>query len=302
MSDTGENRENAEGAEKADRADDAESIEAGQVGPVEPMGATVALPDRTPAGRPVRRGRAAAVAGGVLLAAALVAGIGFTVVTVDGADRDAGAPTWKFPAQKKDAEVRKPSGTGLAAMLVPYGTDGFSRGPDIGRYGADADLSGREATALRKESLRDLPRSQRLRLERQVDKEHIKGMALRSYLSTSEAGGSTAYADRAFTMEITLARLQSRAAVRDISSFQNAFLDALGVFRKGPSIKGHKNAHCFLTPKKADEKLDSMFCSAYEGDVLVTATASAARPLDTKSAAFLLRTQLDRITDPGEAV
>ncbi|MFE9098813.1 hypothetical protein [Streptomyces sp. NPDC007264] len=266
------------------------------------MGATVALSDRTQAVRPVRCGRAAAVAGGVLLAAALVAGVGFTVVTVQGADRDAGAPTWKFPAAKKEAEVRKPSAAGLAGMLVPYGTDGFTRGPDIGRYGADADLSGREAAALRKEALRDLPRSKRLSLERQIDKEHIKGMALRSYLSTSEAGNSTAYADRAFTMEVALTRLESRAAVRDIATFQSAFLDAVGVFRKGPSIQGHKNARCFLTPRAAGEKLDIMVCSAYEGDVLVTATASAARPLDTKGAALLLRTQLDRITDPGEAV
>ncbi|MFC3573217.1 hypothetical protein ACFOZ0_07975 [Streptomyces yaanensis] len=273
-----------------------------QIGPVEPAASTVVLPEGVTVRRPVRRGRVAALTGSVLLAAALVAGVGYTVVTVNGADRDAGAPSWKFPAVKKDAEAKKASGTGLAGMLVPYGTDGFTRGPDIGQYGADAELSGREATALRKESLHDLPRSQRLRLERQIDRQHIKGMALRSYLSTSEAGNSTAYADRAFTVDVVLAQMANRAAVRDIATFQSEFLSALDVFRKGPTIKGHKNAHCFLPPKEADEKLDVMFCSAYQGDVLVTATAYAARPMDTTSAALLLRTQLDRIAEPGEAV
>ncbi|MER6122808.1 hypothetical protein ABT173_09005 [Streptomyces sp. NPDC001795] len=271
------------------------------IGPVEPATATVVLPDGLPAARgPVRRGRLAAVVGATLVAAALIAGVGYTVVTVNGADRDAGAPVWKFPAAKKDAGVKKASG--LAGMLVPFGTDGFVRGPDIAQYGADAALSGPEATALRKESLRDLPRSQRLRLSKQIEKQHTKGMALRSYLSTSEAGNSTAYADKAFTMDIVLTQLESRAAVRDISTFQSEFLNALNVFRKGPAIQGHKNAHCFLPPQEAGEKLDMMFCSAYEGDVLVTATAYGVRPMDTKGAALLLRTQLDRVTDPGEAV
>jgi hypothetical protein len=272
------------------------------IGPLELGAATVVLPDGAAPAKPARRGRIAAVAGTVLLATALVAGIGYTGVTVNGADRDAGAPVWKFPPAAKDAEAKKASARGLAGMLVLYGTDGFTRGPDIDQYGADAVISGREATALRKESLHDLPRSQRLRLEKQIDKQHIKGMALRSYLSTDKAGDSTLYADKAFTVDVVLAQLESSAAVRDISTFQSEFLSALTVFRKGPAIQGHKNAHCFLPPKEAGEKLDMMFCSAYQGDVLVTATAYGVRPMDTKSAAALLRTQLDRIAGPGEAV
>jgi hypothetical protein len=187
-------------------------------------------------------------------------------------------------------------------MLVPYGTEGWSRGPDIGEFGSDASLSGPEATALRKEALRDLPRSQRRDLEKRIDKQHTKGIAMRSYLSTSSGFNSTLYANGAFTMSVELAQIEDKAAVKGMSTFQNEFLDALKIFRKGPEIKGHKNAKCFLPTKDKDEKLDMMVCSAYQGDVLVSATAYGAKPLDTKGVAMLLREQLDRIAEPGEAV
>jgi hypothetical protein len=45
-----------------------------------------------------------------------------------------------------------------------------------------------------------------------------------------------------------------------------------------------------------------MLCSADEGDVLVSATMNAVKPLDTKAAARLLGAQLDRIEDPGKAI
>jgi hypothetical protein len=254
-----------------------------------------------PPGKRIRRGRLAAVAGSVLLAGAVVAGVGYTVVTVDGADRDAGAPVWKFPKAKAEAEETKAAARkGLAGVLVPYGgTDGWSRGPDLGAYGSDVQLDGARATALQKESLSDLPRSQRKRLEEKIDKLRIQGMAMRSYY-THEA---RAYNNEDIAaVSIRLAQMDSKAAVRNISTFQNEFLDALDVFRKGPEIKGHKNARCFLPPKDADEDLDSMFCSAYVGDILVTAAADGVKPLDSKEVALLLRTQLDRIAEPGEAV
>ncbi|NMI59292.1 hypothetical protein FNV62_25175 [Streptomyces sp. RLB3-17] len=252
--------------------------------------------------KPLRRGRIAAVAGSVLLVAAVLGGAGYTVVTVQDADRDPGAPSWTFPVPApNDAKTAK-TASGLAAMLVPYGTEGSSRGPDIGEFGSDASLSGPEATALRKEALRDLPRSQRRELEKRIDKQRTKGIAMRSYLSTSSGFSSTLYADSGFTMSIELAQIEDKAAVKGMSTFQNEFFDALKIFRKGPEIKGHKNAECFLPPKDKDEKLDMMVCSAYQGDVLVSATAYGAKPLNTKGVAMLLREQLDRIAEPGEAV
>ncbi|GGX47709.1 hypothetical protein [Streptomyces fructofermentans] len=261
----------------------------------------VPAPVPGPVNRPRRRGLIAAVVGSALLAGAVVAGTGYTVVTVNEADRDAGSPVWDFPRTTADDDDEPAPATGLAAMLVPYDEeDGWGRGPDLGEYGSDVHMSGAQAADVRKESLRDLPRSQRRRLERELDKQRIEGMAMRSYLGpkADEYVGS----DEGFTVSVVLSRMESRAAVKGAATFQGEFLDTLDLFRKGPAIKGHKNAKCFLPPKAADQKLDLMFCSAYVGDVLVSATASGVKPLDTKGVAVFLRTQLDRITDPGEAV
>lgn len=253
-----------------------------------------------PARKPVRRGRIAAVAGSVLLAAAVIGGVGYTVVTVDGADRDAGAPVWKFPEAKAE-KAQQTSAKGLAGLLVPYGADGWSRGPDIGEFGYDAQLSGAQATALRKESLSGLPRTQRKKLEKQIDKQGIKGIAMRSYVSTSET--SFVYTDHASTVTIQLAQLENKTAVRDISQFQNEFLDALdGFLREGPKVEGHKDARCFLLPEDDEVELDSMYCFADQGDILVSLIADSAEPMEQKGVALLLREQLDRIVEPGEAV
>ncbi|MCX5362559.1 hypothetical protein OG864_28080 [Streptomyces sp. NBC_00124] len=251
-----------------------------------------------PAKKPVRRGRIAAIAGAVLLVGAVVAGVGYTVVTVDGADRDAGAPVWKFPKTVAD-EKKAATAEGLAGVLVPYGFDGWNRGPDLAEFGSDVELSGTQATALRKESLSGLPRTERRQLEKEIDKQRITGMVMRSYVSMT---GSSFTGPGVSTVSITLSRMEKRAAAKDISTSQNAFLDALDIFRAGPKIKGFKNAECFLPPKDADEDLDMMFCSAYQGDILISATADGAKPFDTKTIAKLLAEQLDRIAEPGEAV
>ncbi|GAA2481038.1 hypothetical protein [Streptomyces longisporus] len=266
------------------------------VQPVEPTAAS-AQP-AAPAGKPRRRGRIVAVTGSALLAVAVAAGVGYTVVTVNGADRDAGAAVWKFPKQKSADGERKAPAKGLSGMLLTY-TDGWKRGPDLGDFAADTELSGAQATALRKESLRNLPRTQRRQLEKLIDKQHIEGMAMRSYV---KGAGSEFFSDTAVAVNIQLSQMKNRAAVRNISASQNEFLDRLDVFRKGPKIEGYKDAACFLPPKDSGEDLEAMFCSAYRGNVLVTLTADGVKPFDSKGIAQLLKDQLDRIAEPGEAV
>lgn len=246
-----------------------------------------------------RRRRLKTIAGCAVLLAALLGGTGYTVITVRDADRDPGAAVWKLP-EAPAGKQRPADATGLRGMLLPYGgSTGYGRGPDIAEFGADAELSGAQATALRKESLRSLPRTQRRQLEKEIDKQHIKGMAMRSYISTMSAPDST---KDTFTAEIVLSQMESRQTVRSIAALQQEFLDALKVFRAGPKIEGHEHAKCFLPPASSKDGLDVMFCSAYEGNVLVSATMDAARPLDKKGAAQLLRDELDRIEDPGKAV
>jgi hypothetical protein len=248
-----------------------------------------------------RRRRAGVIAGCVVLLAALVGGTGFTAMTVRDADRDPGEPVWSLPGAA--AESRQPEATGLKGMLLPYGTSGFGRGPDLGEFGADAELSGAQATALRKKSLRSLPRSQRRLMEKQIDKQRITGMVMRSYLSIDDAPQRFPEdAEDAFVVEIVLSRMESRQTVRSIAAFQQEFLDAMKVFRAGPRIEGHKNARCFLPPAGSDKRLDLMICSAYQGNVLVSATAYGPEPLGRKTMAGFLREQLDRIKDPGKAV
>lgn len=185
----------------------------------------------------------------MLLVAAVLGGAGYTVVTVQDADRDPGAPSWTFPVPApNDAKTAK-TASGLAAMLVPYGTEGSSRGPDIGEFGSDASLSGPEATALRKEALRDLPRSQRRELEKRIDKQRTKGIAMRSYLSTSSGFSSTLYADSGFTMSIELAQIEDKAAVKGMSTFQNEFFDALKIFRKGPRSRATRTPSASCRPR-----------------------------------------------------
>ncbi|MFJ9726403.1 hypothetical protein ACIRP3_26950 [Streptomyces sp. NPDC101209] len=255
------------------------------------------VPPAPPARKPRNRGRIAAVAACALLAVAVVAGVGYTVVTVGGADRDAGAAVWKFPKPKAPERKAAPV-KGLSGLLVAYG-DGWKRGPDFGQFAADSELGAAQATALRKQSVRDLPRTERKQLEKLIDKEHVKGMAMRSY---AKEAGSAFFTDTAVTVNITLSRMESPSVVRRLSNSQNAFFGSVDIFRKGPKIKGHPNAQCFLPPKNLDKHLDAMYCSAYQGNILVHVTASGVKPFDSRGVADLLADQLKRIGDPGEAV
>ncbi|MFI1105578.1 hypothetical protein [Streptomyces melanogenes] len=237
-------------------------------------------------------------------------GVGATAVVVDRADRAPGVPDWALPASDRktaDADADAPaqagkSGSELGRMLIPYGTDGYSRGPDIDGFGTDADLTGDQVVALRRESLRGLPDDERRKLEKGLGKERIKGMAMRSYSSTDDAPVSNAAAASAFTVQIALSRMESTRTVRRISEFRVALFDSVGILRKGPEVKGHKDARCFLGPDEKDEKLDMMVCSAYRGDVLVDVVAESPKPMNAKGVALLLSEQLDRIGASGESV
>ncbi|MCK1823058.1 hypothetical protein MTQ10_26555 [Streptomyces sp. XM83C] len=249
-----------------------------------------------PSRKPRRAGRVARMAGALLLAGAVIGGVAFTAVTVQGADRDAGAPSWKFPGDSP-TEYKAPPPQGLAGLLVPYGTDKWVRGPDYGEFGSDATLTGAQAMALRKQQLADMPRSQRQKLEKVLEGQPIKGMAMRSYLSKDVS----LYGDGVFVMRLVLARLDSTATARSSVRFQKGLLDAVEL-PKGPKISGYPDAACFEVPDTEDSGLVGLLCVGSVGDVLVTATAEGAEPLDTKSAAWMFRDQLDRIKEPGEAV
>ncbi|MFL4905289.1 hypothetical protein ACJ6WF_19395 [Streptomyces sp. MMS24-I2-30] len=264
---------------------------------------TLATPEK-PARR-IRPRRIAAIAASALLVCAVLGGVGYTAVTVQDADRDAGKPTWTFPPtgddakgdQQKDREAKK-SASGLSGMFVPFSSYGYTEGPDLGKFGVDAEFNGAQATDLRKQSLKGLPSSSRREMEKLVDEQHIQGMAMRSYLIPA----GTFSNDNSVTLSVTLLRLKNSSAVRRMSTSLNTFIDSADLLRKGPEIKGHKGTRCYLTPKGKSDELGTAFCAGYVGDVLVTVTADGPEPIDAGLPTQFFTEQLDRIDDPGMAV
>ncbi|WP_217350000.1 hypothetical protein [Streptomyces pluripotens] len=267
---------------------------------------TAGGPAETPGrarGRGGSRRRTAGVVGTVLLAVAVVAGAGCTAVTVLHADRDPGKPVWKFPkvggSDGTDDEVRSGSTDGvsaLRAMLVPYQKSGYSQGPDIAGFGSDAQLTGREATALRKQSIRDLPPQARRKLDDLIDHQHIKGMVMRSY---EHEGSISSPFDKPFTIGFQLVEMENRGAAEKLATAGAGLLKSFG---EGPEIPGHENAVCVLEPTRDSGKLDRMLCSARVGDVLFSARVCGVHRLAAHTVALFVGEQLDRIKDPGKAV
>ncbi|MDH6226309.1 hypothetical protein [Streptomyces sp. MJP52] len=253
-----------------------------------------------PAGRPGRGRRAARIAGAVVLAAAVLGGTGFTAVTVRDADRDPGKPVWEHPeTSAADEGERQARDEGLRAMLLTYEETGLERGPDLGEYGSDAEFDGKEAADLAKESIKELPRTQRRQLEREIDRQRIKGQAMRSYANVTGTGDD-------YLVEVVLTQQEDAEAVaKGVKAQRKAFdaLERIGFLRSGPKVEGYeKNAWCYLPELDRDDEIDGMYCVASQGEVSVMLTADAAEPIDKKDIAGLLVKQLDRIETPGEAV
>ncbi|MFB7996843.1 hypothetical protein ACFC4G_28945 [Streptomyces sp. NPDC056002] len=261
-------------------------------------------PDPTPAatvpapvaGSAARRWPAVAVACAVVLAVG--AGAGLTVMKVDAADRSAPTTVWAKPKKQKQAKPGRAEAQGLSARLLPV-PEGYRLGPDIDEYGNDKTLTRGEATARLKKGTRNLPSRQREAQDKAIDKLKFRGLAMRSYQLSGSIGFGSDDNHKSLVVEMQLAQIQNRRAGRQLKEFRSEFLRSVGVFPKGPKVKGHRNADCFLAPKDSKGKLAMVLCSAYEDDVLVTATGYGPRPLNTTEVADLLAQQLDRLTSQG---
>ncbi|MEV1020527.1 hypothetical protein [Streptomyces sp. NPDC050264] len=236
-----------------------------------------------------RRWPAVLVACAVVLAVA--GGTGFTVMKVRDADRTVSTKVWGEPKAHKQRAGGDSKESDLRSRLLPM-PDLYTPGPDIDEFGSDKAIGAKEAVARLKKGADDLPARQRDAQRRSIDKLRLKGLAMRSYSAQ----------DTDLVVEVQLAQLQNRRAGRDLSAFQSEFLRALGVFTKGPKIKGHRNADCFRAPRDKDTKLDLLMCSAYEDDLLVSVTAYGPKSLDSEAVATLLAQQLDHISSRGELV
>lgn len=240
-----------------------------------------------------RRPALATVLGGILVLTAAGGGIAWTSVTVHGADRTAhttvyeeGIPTASDAVHGPDPNDGR-TDSALAKDMLPV-PDGYELGPDIEEFGNDAVLSDKEAQAVLEHGTR-LPGEQGAERRKAVRKLKVKGLGMRSYSAI----------DSRLVIEMRIAQMGNKEAVHSLSTFQAKLADVLSLFRKGPAIKGHDHAKCFLMPKDSKADLDEMFCTAYQGDKLVSMTASGVKPLHKDAAAELLKNQLDRLAKGG---
>jgi len=128
-------------------------------------------------------------------------------------------------------------------------------------------------------------------VEKAIDGLHVEGAGMRTY---RPKGGE-------FAVQMEIIQMKNKQAARSRSDFFAEFTKATGIFRNGPAVNGHDNAHCVLPPTEPGAKLDMMMCQATEGDLMETMTATGTVPLRKGDAVQVLGKQLDRIQDPGEA-
>ncbi|MFI9106299.1 hypothetical protein ACIGXA_37925 [Streptomyces fildesensis] len=228
-----------------------------------------------------------------LIAVAAGGGIGYAVLQHDdAADDKTSAVPWKAPVPAKTGEFGAKSGGShygrLGKLLLPL-PDTYEPGPDVGEFGNDVELDGKQAATMMKSSVSELSKKNRRAVEKSIDDLHLQGAGMRTY---SADGGD-------YVIEIQIVQVTNKQAAAERNQFFNEFTKALGVFRNGPKITGHDKARCVLPPTEPGEKLDAMICQATEGDLLVTMTLTGTVPLHKTEAADLLKQQLDRIQDPG---
>ncbi|MEU2433465.1 hypothetical protein ABZ611_28925 [Streptomyces sp. NPDC007861] len=256
-----------------------------------------------PARRPARARRILAAAlPSVLVLGAVAGGLTYTGLAVDRADRTAPTTVWgpidgDSGTDPAAGVLRGRASTPLSKLLLPVPT-GYRLGPDIESYGNDGEIGGEKAAALLKERGRGLSGKQRRDYEKRIDKLGVQGIALRSF--ASEAND--------LVVEVQIQQMKDKKRIHDLYEVTTELSELLE-FRKGPTIKGHKKAACYLMPqpeREADEDgkagLESMTCSAYDSELLVTVTAYGTTPFDKSAVAELVKKQLDHIASPGEYV
>ncbi|WP_257895108.1 hypothetical protein [Streptomyces anulatus] len=267
----------------------------GPTGPTESAGSAEAL---APVPAPARRVRRVVLTAlpVVLVLGAVGGAAAYTKNTVDTADRTVTttvldvdhAPSGEDPA---GGPARGRHDTELTKLLLPV-PKGYRLGPDIGELGNDSETSGAKAAAAMKEMGRGLAGKDRRELNKYVERLRIRGIAQRSY--TSDAND--------LVVNVQIMKMQDKRAVRSSYVNRKKLLDSFDVFRKGPSIDGHKKATCYRLPKGDKDTLDGVTCIAYEGEVSVTVDANGTKPFSPSDVADLVKDQLDHIASPGEYI
>ncbi|MGW2249553.1 hypothetical protein ACWCXH_05075 [Kitasatospora sp. NPDC001660] len=177
----------------------------------------------------------------------------------------------------------------LRDLLLPVPA-GFELGPDEGGYGNDNELGAEQLSAELDEELQQIPKDKRDKLRAYWEGLHVKATGVRTYRSDGDD----------LTVGLKL-RQFNQQEVEKLNEYTAVFSDT-GLFRLGPEIPGHTEAHCYLMPAPPSAPLDYLECSAAEGDLLVVMNVEGVAPLPKDKIVALFTAQLDRLARPGASV
>lgn len=260
------------------------------IGPLEPPPAPGFAPDAVPSKRP---GPALRVGAAVVAAAlaGVVIGVGIIKVKYDGTAQAAAVQPTAAPATGQPhpygAQANGTHFGSLRDLLLPVPA-GYKPGPDDGADGNDTELTPEQMAANLDDSVKDLPKTERDKAKAVLQGLKEKGEGVRTYRSTN--------GDMALYLRVNQFNQQSVEA-------ENAFVAAMGsesgLFRLGPQVPGHPEAHCYLPPEDPGEPIDELDCTAAVGDLLVSLHVEGVAPLPKAEAVSVFRQQLDRLALPG---
>jgi hypothetical protein len=259
-----------------------------------------------PVARPPRpKRRTALLAAGALVACAALGG-GYALL---GRGGDDGPSAGHRPAPSAPATPAPSASYGVTAggthfgylgqLLLPRGDD-YAAGPDFEKYGDDSVFDAKKAQAvlLDAEGGSHLGKAERKEVDAALDAMHIKGGALRTYRSTD--GG-----DQYLVM---LTQVGNKLAAQRAPEDFRRFTKDSDFIRKGPTVPRYPHAVCVLpgsAVREADDRfdwLDTMYCEATEGDLVIRFQAEGTSPMERDQAARFLARQLDRVKAPGESI
>ncbi|MFC9325863.1 hypothetical protein [Kitasatospora sp. NPDC057015] len=261
----------------------------------QPFAGPVPAPAPAPRG-PGGTGRRILRAGAATVAAALVGvvvGVGIIEVGYDDAPvaaAPAAGPAPAAPAPSPTPFGAKSNGNhfgGLRDLLLPVPA-GFGLGPDYGTYGNDTELTAEQLAAEIDEGLKDVPADKRQQVKAYWDGLHVKGTGVRTFKASAGE----------LVVSLKLRQFNQQEVQKE-NQYTAIFTGDTGLFRTGPEIPGHPEAHCYLMPVAPSAQIDYLECSAAEGDLLVVMDVEGVAQLPKDKIVSLFTAQLDRLASPG---
>lgn len=243
--------------------------------------------------RPKRK-RALQAGAAVVAAALLGVGIGEGILATyyDGKPAPVAAPsaTPTPTTSASPAYGAKSNGTHFGSMrdlLLPI-PSGYRPGPDAGAYGNDTELTDDQRKAWIDDEVRGMPQKLQDAMRKGWQDASLKGAGVRTFVSTGN------------DLVVSIWLLQyHQDAVKADNTWSAVLGSDSGLFRLGPQVPGHDEAHCFLPAADPGDKIDQLDCSAALGDLRIEMKVEGVAPLPKDKAVTVFTQQLNRLALPG---